>query len=117
MGGVVEHVGGGLIDGDGPGIGGGIGLFLAYVELKGFKLIVAHSRYLFLFMKTIKNPGQWCGSRTEKWRKSGTVYGCTMGAAERPARSVREWGIRPQRKLLLNSSGKMGVIPIRPPLK
>lgn len=33
MGGVSEHIGGGLVNGHRPGIGSGIGLFLAHVEL------------------------------------------------------------------------------------
>ena len=51
VGGVFEHVGGGLVNGHGPGIGGGIGLFLAYVKLQSFKMIIAHGKYLFhIFM-------------------------------------------------------------------
>ena len=33
--GVAEHVAGGLIDGHGTGIGGGVGLFLAHMQLQG----------------------------------------------------------------------------------
>ena len=47
MGGVVEHIGCGLVDGNGPGIGGGIGLFLADVQLKCFKFIVGHDSTSF----------------------------------------------------------------------
>ena len=41
---VMEYIGRGLVNGDGTGVGSGIGLFLAYVELEGLevKLSVAH---------------------------------------------------------------------------
>ena len=40
--GVMEHIGGGGIDGDGPGVGGGIGLLLTHMELKGLEFILTH---------------------------------------------------------------------------
>ena len=48
---VAEHIGSGLIDGHGAGIGCGIGLLLANVKLQGLKFIVRHSilpLYLYL---------------------------------------------------------------------
>ena len=42
MGGIMENVRSGLIDRDGAGVGGGIGLLLANVELKGLELIITH---------------------------------------------------------------------------
>ena len=48
--GVVEHIGGGLVNGDGAGIGGGIGLFLTHMELQCFKFIMTHFDNLFLFL-------------------------------------------------------------------
>ena len=47
----MEHVGGGLIDGDRPGAGGGIGLLLTHVELEGLKVIgvVVHKKYPLSF--------------------------------------------------------------------
>ena len=42
MGGVMEHIRGGLIDGDGAGVGGGVGLLLTDVELQGLELIMTH---------------------------------------------------------------------------
>ena len=47
MGGVAEHIGRGLINGDGTGIGSGVGLFLTDVKLQGLKFIVTHGKYLF----------------------------------------------------------------------
>ena len=44
VGAVVEHVRGGGVNGNGAGIGSGIGLLLADVELQGFKFIVRHNR-------------------------------------------------------------------------
>ena len=49
MGGVVEHIGRGLINGDGPCVGGGIGLLLAHMELQRFEFIVRHDMYLFFY--------------------------------------------------------------------
>ena len=46
---VPEDIGGGLVNRDGPGIGGRIGLFLSYVKLKRFKSVLAHGfNLLFL---------------------------------------------------------------------
>ena len=42
VGGIVEHVGGRLVDGDGACVGGGIGLFLTDMKLQRFKFIVGH---------------------------------------------------------------------------
>ncbi len=39
---VMENVRGGLVNGNGAGIGRGIGLFLADVKLKGLEFILAH---------------------------------------------------------------------------
>ena len=50
VGGVAEHVGSGLVDGDGAGIGGGIGPLLTDVKLQGLKFIVTHGKYLFHFL-------------------------------------------------------------------
>ena len=47
MGGVVKNIGCGLVNGDSSGIGGGVGLFLADVELQSLKFIVGHDMYLF----------------------------------------------------------------------
>ena len=47
MGGVVEHIGSRLVNGYGAGIGRGIGLLLADMELQRFKFIVGHHVYLF----------------------------------------------------------------------
>ena len=46
--GVAEHVRGGLVDRHGAGVGGGVGLLLAYVQLKGLEtvLLVAHNTFL-----------------------------------------------------------------------
>ena len=46
MGGVMEHIRGGLIDGDGAGVGGGVGLLLTDVELQGLELILTHGKHL-----------------------------------------------------------------------
>ena len=45
VGAVVEHIRGGGVNGDSAGIGSGVGLLLADVELQGFKFIVRHSSY------------------------------------------------------------------------
>ena len=45
---VMEHIGSRCINGHRTGIGYGIGLLLANVELKGFKFIIRHCKYLFL---------------------------------------------------------------------
>ena len=50
MGGVVKHEGRGLINGDGPCVGGGIGLLLADMKLQRFKFIVRHDMYLFFMI-------------------------------------------------------------------
>ena len=42
---VVEHVGGGGVDGNSTGIGGEIGGLLTYMELKRFKFIICHDRH------------------------------------------------------------------------
>jgi len=59
---VAEDVGGGLVDGDGAGIGGGVGLLLTDVELQSLKLIIRHSIFpLYLYSKYYfahKNPRQ-----------------------------------------------------------
>ena len=47
MGGIAEDIRSGLVDGDCAGIGSGIGLFLANVQLQSFKFIIRHNRYLF----------------------------------------------------------------------
>ena len=47
VGGVAEDVGSGLVNGDRTGIGGGVSLFLADVELQSLKFIVTHGKYLF----------------------------------------------------------------------
>ena len=39
---VMKNIGCGLVNGNGSGIGGGIGLFLSYVKLQGLKTIVRH---------------------------------------------------------------------------
>ena len=62
MGGVAEHVGSGLVNGNGAGIGGGIGLLLTHVELKGLKLIrtITHDESLlsyFLWSIHVWIPG------------------------------------------------------------
>ena len=49
MGGVLKDVGRGLINRDSAGIGRGIRLFLANMQLKGFKLVIAHRDVLFSF--------------------------------------------------------------------
>ena len=41
---IAEHIAGGLVDGYRPCVGGGVGLLLTHMELKGFKLI-AHGKY------------------------------------------------------------------------
>ena len=46
--GVVEHIRSRCIDGNGTGIGYGIGLLLTNVELQGFKFILRHNNNLFL---------------------------------------------------------------------
>ena len=47
VGGVVEDIGGRLVDGNGTGVGCGIGLLLPDMELQRFKFIVGHDMYLF----------------------------------------------------------------------
>lgn len=48
-----EDIGGGLVDGHRPGIGGGVGLFLTHIELQGLKFI-AHGKYsFFLLLKRV----------------------------------------------------------------
>ena len=50
--GAVIFVGGGLVDGDGAGIGGGVGLLLTNMELQSLKLIIRHSIFpLYLYSK------------------------------------------------------------------
>ena len=49
MGGVLKDVGRGLINRDSAGIGRRIRLFLANMQLKGFKLVIAHRDVLFSF--------------------------------------------------------------------
>ena len=49
MGGVLKDVGRGLINRDSAGIGRGIGLFLPNMQLKGFKLVIAHRDVLLSF--------------------------------------------------------------------
>ena len=44
-----EDIGGGLVDGHRPGIGGGVGLFLTHMELQGLKFI-AHGKYPFFLL-------------------------------------------------------------------
>ena len=39
---VVEHIGSGLVDRNGAGIGCRIGLFLSNVQLQGFKFVITH---------------------------------------------------------------------------
>ena len=39
---VVKHIGGGGVDGNRPGAGGGIRLLLAHVKLLGFKTVIRH---------------------------------------------------------------------------
>ena len=51
VGAVVEHVRGGGVNGNGPGIGSGVGLLLTDVELQGFKFIVRHNDY---FLSSVK---------------------------------------------------------------
>ena len=53
---VMEHVRGGGVNGNGPGVGSGVGLLLADVELQGFKFIVRHSSY---FLSSVKYH-LWC---------------------------------------------------------
>ena len=36
--GIAEYVGGGEVDGNGAGVGGGVGLFLSYMQLKGLEV-------------------------------------------------------------------------------
>ena len=50
---VAEDVGRGLVDGHCAGIGGGIGLLLANVQLKGLEFIVRHVDYLSLCTNSI----------------------------------------------------------------
>ena len=49
VGGIVEHIGGRLINRHCACVCCGICLFLADMQLKGFKFIVTHKEYLFLF--------------------------------------------------------------------
>ena len=44
--GAVEHVGGGLVDRNSAGIGGGVCLFLAHMELEGFKVKLVLCRHV-----------------------------------------------------------------------
>ena len=53
---VMEHVRGGGVNGNGPGIGSGVGLLLTDVELQGFKFIVRHNDY---FLSSVKYY-LWC---------------------------------------------------------
>ena len=50
VGGVPEDIGGGLIDGYGPGIGSGIGLLLAHMKLHSLKFILAHGCLPLVFI-------------------------------------------------------------------
>ena len=87
MGGIAEHIAGGLVDGDRTGIGGGVGLLLACVKLQGLKSIAAHNDVL-LFMiclgnKKVRNasipPGQSRrppGSANDAEGGHGNVPGC-----------------------------------------
>ena len=43
--GAVENVGGGLVDRNSAGIGGGVCLFLAHMELEGFKVKLVLCRH------------------------------------------------------------------------
>ena len=51
--GIGEHIGGGLVDGHRTGIGDGIGLLLANVQLKGLEFIVRHVDCLSLCTNSI----------------------------------------------------------------
>ena len=53
---VMEHVRGGGVNGNGPGVGSGVGLLLADVELQSFKFIVRHNDY---FLSSVKYY-LWC---------------------------------------------------------
>ena len=68
--GIGEHIGGGLVDGHRTGIGDGIGLLLADVQLKGLKMqfTLAHDKILIsvLFLFFCK-------------RKAGGRFGTTPG--------------------------------------
>ena len=50
VGGVVEDIGRGGVNGYGARVGGGIGLLLTNVELQRFKFIVAHKNTSFMFV-------------------------------------------------------------------
>ena len=52
---VVEHIGSGLVDRNGAGIGCRIGLFLSNVQLQGLKLVITHfiSPFLVLYDLTV----------------------------------------------------------------
>ena len=50
VGGIPEHIRGGLINGHCPGVGGGVGLFLAHMELQGLKFVCMHGELPFLLM-------------------------------------------------------------------
>ncbi len=54
MRGVLEYIGGGLIDRNSSGVGSGVGVLLTRVKLNGLEFImiivcIAHGNYLFLF--------------------------------------------------------------------
>ena len=52
---VVEHIGSGLVDRNGAGIGSRIGLFLSNVQLQGLKLVITHfiSPFLVLYILAV----------------------------------------------------------------
>ena len=54
LGRVAEYIGGGLVDGHRPGVGGGVGLLLAHVELQCLEFVFAHFYILFSFIFMIR---------------------------------------------------------------
>ena len=69
MGGVIEHIGSSLIDGHRAGAGGGVGLLLANMKLKGFKMqfMFRHDRFLTIHRFFLAHPlrGRLCGKTKE----------------------------------------------------
>ena len=56
--GIVKHIGSGLVNGNGSGIGGGVSLLLTNMKLQGFKFIFTHNRNLLVlkYNRFQRNP-------------------------------------------------------------
>ena len=101
--GVMENIGSGLVDGHRTGIGDGIGLLLADVQLKGLKMqfTLAHDKILIsvLFLFFVKEkPGVVLVQLPGRICSAAPTLQAVQSIAPRRTAFARELGIRPQRK-------------------